>query len=98
MPDTKTATRPSRKRAETTAKVADKPKASKAKTAEAVETVTDEPEQAENVQRIRVVMEHAGDTKTYSKWQPPQASGCVGTYYAPLGTMSVRVLLEGPAS
>jgi len=98
MPEAKTATRPSRKRAEVGAKVADKPKATKAKATETVEETANEPEQAENVQRIRVVMEHVGDTKTYSKWQPPASSGCVGTYYAPLGTTSVRVLLEGSAS
>jgi hypothetical protein len=96
MPDTKTVTRPSRKRAETKVETP-KAEAKKATSKPAkVEAETDAVEDAKT--RILVVMEHAGDTKTYSKWQPPKDSGCVGTYYAPLGTEVVKVLLEGPAS
>ena len=98
MPETKIATRPSRKRAEAaTPKPAEKAKVEKAKTPKAVETDTEETPKNDKT-RILVVMEHMGDTKTYSKWQPPKDSGCVGTYYAPLGTEVVKVLLEGPAS
>lgn len=42
--------------------------------------------------------EHQGDTKSYSKWAPPENVGCVGNIYAPLGTTAVRVKVETPAS
>ncbi|HVI70136.1 MAG TPA: hypothetical protein VM656_01445, partial [Pyrinomonadaceae bacterium] len=47
--------------------------------------------------RVPVVLEYAGDTASYAKFKPPASSGCVGTYYAPLGTEEVKVLLIGPA-
>lgn len=38
-------------------------------------------------------------TKSYSVWEPPAGSGCVGKLYAPLGTRQVRVrLVGGPAA
>lgn len=98
MPETKTSTRPSRKRVETAKVEKPKPEKKAPKAAEIEPEAVETPEAEEAVQRIRVIMEHKGDTKTYSKWQPPAASGCVGTYYAPLGTKVVKVLLEGPAS
>jgi hypothetical protein len=41
----------------------------------------------------RVVLEllPVGNTKTYSKWQAPDGSGCAGNFYAPLGVTSVKV-------
>lgn len=35
---------------------------------------------------------HTGDTKSYSKWQPSE-DGVTGTFYAPLGAETVRVLV-----
>lgn len=93
MADTKPVTRPSRKRTETTP--TEKPKAEKPKAAKPAEPVVEAAE--ESIQRLRFNMEHVGDTKTYSKFQPPEGMG-VGTYYAPLGTQAVKVLLEGPTS
>lgn len=99
MPDTKTNTRPSRKRAEAASPKVEK--TTKAKKAVKPETAVVEPEETEEteveLQKIFVDLEHTGDTKTYSKWQPPSSSGCVGTFYAPLGTTGVKVRLEGPA-
>lgn len=39
-----------------------------------------------------------GPTKGYARFVPPASSGCVGTFYAPLGTEEVKVLLIGPAA
>lgn len=39
----------------------------------------------------------AGDTKQYSRWVPPEGTGCVGTFYAPLGATAVTVTVSGPA-
>lgn len=47
--------------------------------------------------RIPVLLERAEDTKSYSVFVPPKSSGCVGKFYAPLGTEEVKVLLIGPA-
>jgi hypothetical protein len=35
-----------------------------------------------------------GSTRTYAKFKAPEGSGCVGTFYAPLGTKVVKVRLE----
>ena len=48
--------------------------------------------------RVPIVLEYTGDTKSYAVFVPPAGSGCVGKFYAPLGTEEVKVLLIGPAS
>lgn len=65
-----------------------KAKAAPAKTA----PVTDEG-------RIKtpIALEHFENTKSYSVFVPPKGSGCVGKFYAPLGTEEVKVLLISPA-
>lgn len=45
-----------------------------------------------------VILEFTGETKSYAVFVPPAGSGCVGKFYAPLGTEEVKVLLIGPAS
>jgi hypothetical protein len=45
-----------------------------------------------------IVLEYTGDTKSYAVFVPPAGSGCVGKFYAPLGTEEVKVLLISPAS
>jgi len=47
--------------------------------------------------RVPIVLGYAGDTKSYAVFVPPAGSGCVGKFYAPLGTEEVKVLLIGPA-
>ena len=57
-----------------------------------------EPETAQtdgNVERLVISLVHAGDTKQYSKWTPPEGTGCVGTLYAPLGATDVKVAIKG---
>jgi len=89
-----TATRPTRTRAARTAATKATPaKAAPAK-AESVKA-TAETDANGTVNRIVLKLEHAGDTKTYSKWTPPAGCGCVGTFYAPLGTQSVRIAISG---
>jgi hypothetical protein len=87
MPET---TRPVRKRA----------KAAAATKAAPVKSVAATPAAAAETgeQRTTVALEPAGETKTYAKFSPPDGSGCVGTFYAPLGTTDVRVLLIAPAA
>ena len=41
--------------------------------------------------RVVVTLEPAGVTKSYSKWQAPEGSGCAGNFYAPLGVTEVKV-------
>lgn len=38
------------------------------------------------------------DTKSYSVFQPPASSGCVGKLYVPHGVTEVRVKLTGPSA
>lgn len=38
----------------------------------------------------------AGVTKSYSKWQAPEGSGCAGNFYAPLGVTAVKVAYTTP--
>jgi hypothetical protein len=86
MPET---TRPVRKRAKAAAAKAAPVKTAVATPAAAAET---------GEQRTTVALVPAGETKTYAKFSPPDDSGCVGTFYAPLGTTDVRVLLIAPAA
>lgn len=51
-----------------------------------------------NVERLVVALESAGETKSYSKWSAPEGSGCVGTFYAPLGATEVKVAIKGATS
>lgn len=44
---------------------------------------------------IDLVFSH--ETKNYVVFTPPQGTGCVGSFYAPLGTTQVRVVLYGSA-
>jgi len=96
-----TTTRPSRSRrtkadaaeAATPAKTTPA-KATKAAPAKAAATSTGEDGRT----RVPVVLVYVGDTKSYAVFVPPAGSGCVGKFYAPLGTEEVKVLLIGPAS
>lgn len=47
--------------------------------------------------RVTLELEPLEPTKSYAKFTPPAGSGCVGTFYAPLGTETVKVLLVSPA-
>lgn len=95
MPETATKTTTSRR-----------PRAAKATPAKAATPRTaakaapvEETTVAESSDRERYVMdlEYQGDTKSYAVFTPPSGSGCVGKFYAPLGTDQVRVALIGPA-
>lgn len=87
-----TTTRPSRTR-----KAAEKPaKAAtpaKAKAAPAATVAVGDDGRT----RVPVTLDPAGETKSYAVFVPPKSSGCVGKFYAPLGTEEVKVLLIGPA-
>jgi hypothetical protein len=48
--------------------------------------------------RVAFPLEHFGTTKSYEVFAPAKDTGCVGKFYAPLGTTDVRVLLVGPAA
>jgi hypothetical protein len=85
-------TRPTRTRAAKPAAA----KATKAATPKAASAPTP-PVTEDGKTRITLELEHAGPTKTYEKFTPPASSGCVGQFYAPLGTETVKVLLIGPA-
>lgn len=93
-----TSTRPSRSRkaagtGATPAKAAPAKAAAKATPAKAATVSTGEDGRT----RVPVVLEYSGDTKSYAVFVPPASSGCVGKFYAPLGTEEVKVLLIGPA-
>lgn len=86
---TKTTT-PRRPRAATKAAPAAKPAA---KTVAKAAAPVEEPER----ERYVMSLEYTGDTKSYAVFVPPSGSGCVGKFYAPLGTEEVKVQLAGPA-
>ncbi len=73
------------------AKTAQKPPAAP-KAAAKVEEAPTAPETV----KVQVNLVYTGDTKKYAKFEPPADSGCVGTFYAPLGTDEVKVLLILP--
>lgn len=81
--------RPARTRS-TTARKATPAKAAAAAKAEAPEAV-----EVPEVEAYVMELEQMDDTKSYSRWTPPKGSGCVGTFYAPLGTKAVRVKISG---
>lgn len=62
-----------------------------AKTAPAAKTAEVTPNE------IRIVMEHVEDTKRFSKFRfPTELDGVVvGNVYAPLGTTTIKVLVQG---
>jgi hypothetical protein len=82
--------RPARTRAARTTptKAAPKAVATKAEVAEV------EPEVTEAEVYV-MDLEYVEDTKTYAKFVPPTGSGCVGQFYAPLGTKAVKVKITG---
>ena len=85
-----TTTRPARARK--TAPPAKKTAPAKAPvepTAEATESATE---------RYVIDCEWVRDTKTYAVFSPPKSSGCVGSFYTPLGTKAVKVAFVGPAA
>lgn len=95
MPDT--ATRPTRTRASRAAAA----KATPAKAAPAAApTKADAPVTGADgtVESFVVALEAAGETKSYSVWTPPQGSGCVGKFYAPLGATAVKVAIKGASA
>lgn len=89
MAEAQTTTRPARKRA--AAKTPTKTAQSKAP----VEAPAEMPETTE-VQKITFALDQLDDTKTYSVFQPPASSGCVGKLYVPKGVTEVKILLIGP--
>lgn len=99
MAETKTTTtprRPARSAAATTAtKTAAKPAQKPAATTKTTKAVEEAPATPESV-KVQVNLVYTGDTKKYAKFEPPADSGCVGTFYAPLGTDEVKVLLILP--
>lgn len=95
-----TTTRPTRARkaastkADKPAKAATPAKAAPAKAAPAANAVVGDDGRT----RVPVQLEHFENTKSYSVFVPPKSSGCVGKFYAPLGTEEVKVLLIGPSA
>lgn len=69
-------------------------KATPAKAAPA-KTEVAETEATAEVEAYVFDLEQIEDTKSYSRWVPPKGSGCVGTFYAPLGTKAVKVKFSG---
>jgi hypothetical protein len=56
----------------------------------------------EGLTKVSFTLAHGEDTKSFAKFPLDKdadgnATGCVGTVYAPLGTTEVKVLLIGPA-
>jgi hypothetical protein len=91
-----TTTRPSRRRS----KAADETPATPVKATPAKKTAPAKATPAtgdDGRVRVPIALEHDSDTKSYSVFVPPKGSGCVGKFYAPLGTEEVKVLLIGPA-
>jgi len=64
---------------------------------EAPETATEEAPELSSDTMIALLPHPEGDTKNYSRWIAPAGSGCQGTFYTPLGTPSVKVILENIA-
>lgn len=62
-------------------------------TAKKTETTAEAPATAN---RVVLALEPAGTTKSYSKWQAPEGSGCAGNFYAPLGVTEVKVAYTKP--
>jgi hypothetical protein len=72
--------------------------AAKATPAKAAPAASEAPATGADVEVYVVELEQIEDTKSYARFKPPASSGCVGTFYAPLGTTEVKVKLTGPAA
>lgn len=83
-----TTTRPARTRGTKATPAAAKPATAKAAPVE--ETV-----EVANPKRVQLdlLVHPDGPTKSYARFVPEDGSGCVGTFYAPLGTTAVKVLV-----
>lgn len=57
---------------------------------------TAKAEAAPSANREVLALVPVGTTKTYSKWQAPEGSGCAGNFYAPLGVTEVKVAYTKP--
>jgi hypothetical protein len=90
-----TTTRPARGARRTSKAAPAKAVAAKVAAPVAEEAETTAVDAAGNVNRLVIALVPVGDTKTYSRWAPPEGSGCVGTFYAPLGATEVRVAIKG---
>lgn len=64
------------------------------KTITKAEAIEVEASNGVTVDKLRVELESAGDTKRWAKFTAPDGSGCVGSLYVPLGAKSVKVLVE----
>lgn len=84
-------TRPARVRKSAPTKATQAPVAAVKSPAATASVTVPAPDPA--VQRVPLSLRHVSDTKSYTVWKPEDGTGCVGTFYAPLGTKEVRVLL-----
>lgn len=69
--------------------------------AKAAPAPTPKEEPTESTQKLTFSLASMGDTKNYSTFDIStdvngNATGCVGKFYAPLGTEVVKILVEGP--
>lgn len=81
---------------ETTNKPATRPAAARARKTTPAKVTAPAPEAVEETaQKVTFELEAKGTTKTFAKFEAPAGTGCVGTFYAPLGTKTVKVLLVG---
>ena len=86
--------------ASTTRTAAAKPAASKATPAKAATPAKEET--ADDIVKVAFVLPAGEETKRYQKFDVKfdvdgNSTGCVGTVYAPPGTVQVKVQLAGPA-
>lgn len=85
-----------------TARPPRKPAASRTTAAKAKATEAPPAEEvAAATQALTFSLAQLGDTKNYSTFDISQdvngnATGCVGKFYAPLGTQVVKIRVEGP--
>jgi hypothetical protein len=91
-----TATRPTRTRAARATKATTPAKATPAKAAKAAAKPATEEDT--EVEAYYMDLVQLPDSTRYSKWSPPEGSGCVGTFYAPLGCTEVKVRISAPKS
>lgn len=92
MAATKTAA-PTRGRAATAKSSATKPAAATTKPA----TPKAAPATDEDLAKVGPIpLDFSHETKNFAVFTPPKDSGCVGSFYAPVGTTEVRVMLYGP--
>jgi len=78
-----------------------RPRRSAAKREEAPKTIS-KPEGIEeasatngdDVDRLRLSLEHTKSTTRYERFDVPAESGCIGALYVPKGAKSVKILIE----